>query len=356
MKPFSDVTVVELCREGTPVHLRLAMAMTGRLIADQGARLLCVVSGPDRLEHVPPFLDGGISSTYAFLTVGKEIVALSGEAATEGALAAQPVAVILAEGDVDRDRFAAAGIAVVELANWPKAMAEERAGEPVNDFTLAASAGFLDVVGEPGRAPLRLGGHQLSYSAGMSAFTALTAAVVQRDLDGRVLHARVSLLETAVWMNWKAIVGADGPGSHTTRAGNDADFPVLRCKDGWAAFVYTPNQFERLEGMFSGLPIREMKGLPPEERSRWLKAAVEPWFAERTRAEVYAAAREFGIPVGPVYAPGELLEDEQYLARDFFTGSPGTLRFPRPPMTWNGARLESRPAPVPAHATEESIL
>lgn len=350
MSPLDDVIVIELCRADTPLHIRLAMAMTGRLTADQGARLICLTSmSGDPVETVPPFLPDGSSATHLFLTAGKQILPCPDPEAfaqaIEDAILLEPAAVILAEGDPAHRRMREAGIAVITLASWPEGSREALEEHPVNAFGVMASSGLLDIVGDPDREPLRLGGHQICYSAGMSAFTALIAAILQRDNDGRPLHAHISLLETAVWMNWKAVVGAAEPGPHTTRRGDKTDFPVLRCKDGWVALVYTMPQFQRVQAMFAELALPDLRLLKPAERAEALALAVAPWFAARTRAEIYAAAREFGIPIGPAYTPAELLEDEQYLARDFFAEQPegSGLRFPRPPLTWNGRRIASKP-------------
>ena len=55
------------------------------------------------------------------------------------------------------------------------------ASRPVSEFTILALGGLLHMVGEPERKPLRLGGHQASYAAGLTAFTGLTAALAARD-------------------------------------------------------------------------------------------------------------------------------------------------------------------------------
>lgn len=352
MAPLDDLSVVELCRGDMPLHLRLAAAMAGRLAADQGARVLCLAPpGQDPLRAVPPLV-GGESATGAFLSAGKDILypadAREWEAAANRLLATRPVAVIMAEAEPLREAFAAAGVAVIELATWSREFQHRHKGEPVNDFAVLASSGLLDIIGDPSREPLRLGGHQIAYSGGLSAFTALMAAITQHDRDGRALHARISLLETGIWLNWKAVVGAAEPPPHPSRRGDLADFPVLRCKDGWTALVYTSVQFDRLEAMFSELTLTNPQRLPAEERGGALAAQVSGWFAARTREEIYARAREFGIPIGPVYTPAELLDDEQYRARDFIpspvseTASVSGLRFPRLPMTWNGERLAIR--------------
>ncbi|MBI3197597.1 MAG: CoA transferase, partial [Rhodospirillales bacterium] len=53
----------------------------------------------------------------------------------------------------------------------------DAAARPVSEFAILALGGLLHMVGEPERKPLRLGGHQASYAAGLTAFTGLAAAL-----------------------------------------------------------------------------------------------------------------------------------------------------------------------------------
>ena len=57
----------------------------------------------------------------------------------------------------------------IEIAAFPLEM--NAASRPVSELTLLALGGLLHMVGEPERKPLRLGGHQASYPAGLTAFT-----------------------------------------------------------------------------------------------------------------------------------------------------------------------------------------
>jgi len=237
MQPLDDMTVLELGRLNAPLNIRLAMAMAGRLTADQGARVVrTTVPDGDPLSALPPLLPDGASAVDRFLNRGKQSVGCADDDAADRVIDVLSsdglAAALVAEGDPARPRLEEAGIPIVTLATWP-ADVEKRQGEaPVNGFGVMAASGILDIVGEPDREQLRLGGHQISYAAGLSAFTAMTAAIAQRDRDGRALHARVSLIETAAWMNWKAVVGAARGSAYPTRMGDKADFTVLRCRDG----------------------------------------------------------------------------------------------------------------------------
>lgn len=354
MHPFSDLTALELCRADSPLHIRLALAMAGKLLAQLGAGLVCIEPiGADPLDSMSPVLADGRSAVGAFLKAGKQLLSPASESEVARAVAALTesglAVVLLAEGDPLRPGLAQAGVAVIELATWPADVAPDLASAPASEFGVMAAGGILDMIGEPDRTPLRLAGHQVAYAAGLSAFTAATAAITQRDLDGHAFSARVSLLETAVWMNWKAVVGAAGDGPLPSRKGDRAEFQVLSCADGWVAFVYTANQFDRVRQMLGEhlLDDERFRSRAGREASvREFMAAVRPWFRSRTREQIYAEARRHGVPLGPVYSPRELLSDPQFAARDFISGddATGLVRFPRLPATWNAARLRQVPA------------
>ena len=78
---------------------------------------------------------------------------------------------------------------------------------------MLALGGVLNLVGESDRQPLRLGGHQVAYAAGLSAFTGLVSALCGTAAE--VVH--VSLLENAVWLNWKNVASAEAGGNSSKR-------------------------------------------------------------------------------------------------------------------------------------------
>jgi crotonobetainyl-CoA:carnitine CoA-transferase CaiB-like acyl-CoA transferase len=71
---------------------------------------------------------------------------------------------------------------------------------------------------------------------------------------------------------------------------------------------------------------------------------VQPWFAVRSRKEVFALAKAAGLPIAPVIGVHELLADAQYAAQRFFarpsSSNCGELwQVPTVPTVWNGRRF-----------------
>lgn len=205
---------------------------------------------------------------------------------------------------------------------------------PASAFTIMASAGVLDVIGDPDRAPLRLPGAQLDLSAGLAAYTALAGLLV-----GGGGEASVSLLDVAIWLNWKNIVMAHVNGQSPSRKGRGAEWQTLRCKDGWVALVYREGDWAAVKRLIGDpaldVPALDERGVR-RRNAKWIADCAEKAFSTMTRDEIGAFARANRVPLGPVQLPGELFDDLQYRDRGFFDET-ADVPMPRLPVLWNGA-------------------
>jgi crotonobetainyl-CoA:carnitine CoA-transferase CaiB-like acyl-CoA transferase len=222
-----------------------------------------------------------------------------------------------------------------------------------SDLTVEARSGLMDLVGDPGRSPLRLGGHQTAYAGGLAAYLALAAALVRRRAGAAPTPQRVYLLDVAVWLNWKTLGMAARTGAPPSRAGERAEWTVVPCADGHAALVYRPADWPRLLQALDEPRLAEPRFATPADRQRHraaLNAIMARAFARMTRARVHEVARRLKLPLGPVWTPEELLDDPQMLARGFFRAAgSGAGLVPGLPAVWNGCR-PSGDAATPAEA------
>lgn len=356
--PFARFTVVEICDRGVPACLRLAASLAAKIAADLGAAVVKIEPpGGDFVRSLPPFLPNGprgeASALFQFLNTGKRSVTL--DLSAEGGRARLLGLLGRADAAVFEEPASIAALArdcratPVEIAAFGR---DTAAARPVSEFTIAALAGLLHMVGEPDRAPLRLGGHQVAYAAGLAAFTGLAAALASRDAGRSPCAVRVSLVEAAQWVNWKAASGAHASGVSPGREGRASEFQVLPCADGHVAVVYTVNQWAPLRDLIADPHLADVKFSTRAGRRAHvdeLYAVFAPWFAARTRADIQRAAQAKGVPFGPVFSPSELLDSEQYAARGFLAGiehpALGRLRMPQLPVQWNGRSFVPRPAP-----------
>lgn len=358
VRPLNGFTVVEAAADNANIAVRLALGLAGRMAADFGARVLLLQpAGDDPLREVGA-KQSGASALQAFLHAGKHVVAGAGAQALSDALdGAQSLL-----GDAWACDLAArrdgGGMRLRPVVQVGMLGLAAEATQADSEFTVLALSGLLDLVGEATRAPLRLAGHQAAYSAGLAAYTALISGLcAPREAAPSV--ARVSLLETALWLNWKnlATVSLGEPAS--SRSGRAMAWPVAKCADGWVAVVYQPHEWTRLCEMLGDARLADPRFATPagrHEHAEALARLFEQVFAPLTRAQVSELASRYRLPLGAVLSPAELAEDPQYLARGFLrlvggTGDDQRRHVPRLPVLWGSTSFA--PGPLAACRTPE---
>jgi crotonobetainyl-CoA:carnitine CoA-transferase CaiB-like acyl-CoA transferase len=335
--PLADITIVEVYSPGVNLALRLAGAMAGRIAADCGARVIVAEAEDDPLHGIAPFV-GKTSAIAAFLNRGKQIVPAR-EAAQH--LGAAEVAIM--DGKAARDLRHRSPI-VASLS-----MFKGEVDEPASEFTVMALGGLLDLVGDPARAPLKLGGHQAAYAAGLAAYTGIAAALCRPRVDGKLPRetVHVSMLDMVVWLNWKSVSVRPGEPA-LTRTGDAAEWQVVRCRDGFVALVYQEPDWTALCDIVDDARLRTSDLAQRTERirrAREIAAIVEERFLTLTRREIHELALSRRIPLGPIWSPREVAEDPQTTSRGFLeTASVDgrSVTIPRLPVLWNGRPLSAQ--------------
>jgi crotonobetainyl-CoA:carnitine CoA-transferase CaiB-like acyl-CoA transferase len=319
-----DVLLTEEVTETTPFWAVLAMGLTGRLAADFGARVVRVCHGADPLAETQTedrfsLRNAHLRSLRAFLCQGKEEASDPARIAVGGSNAPR-IHVQLMCGD---DASAVGPVAAQDSLSTRTVVFAEDATEqhgqrhPATEFTIAARSGLLDIVGRSDARPLMLGGHQISYSTGLSGFLAVAALLHGGDLD----RAEVSALGTALWINWKSLAAAAQGRPIPRRSAETGKWRTARCADGHVALVYFDRDWPVLAKM-TGDPA--MQALAAERawtdrvKLAQLERNLEAWVRTQTRQDIAAASKALGLALGAVWTPSELLADPQYRAREFF--------------------------------------
>ena len=324
-----DVTVTEEITEATPFWAVLAIGFAGRLAADFGARVV------RRCDRGDPLADQGRASARhlralrAFLNAGKE--ADAGVQHADGG-EFPGLHLSLRYGDPVGGTGASKGFAIRKDVIFTERDAARASGmRPASELTIAAESGLLDIVGRSDARPLMIGGHQISYSTGLSGFLAAVALVYADDLD----RALVSALGTAMWINWKSLAAAAQGRPIPRRAAESGKWRTAACADGYVALVYFDRDWPTLSKMTEDADMAAMSAArawgDPSGLSE-LERRLEAWALRRTRAEIAAASKGFGLALGPVWTPTELLADAQYRARDFIQEDGSKSVSPRLPV------------------------
>ena len=348
--PLARFTIVEVNAPNVPPCLRLATSLAGKIAADLGADVLKIEPpGGDTVRCMPPLLPTGESALFHFLNTSKRSLVLdldseSGRASLQRLLGNADA--VLFEEPASVAALVRGTIATpIEIAAFPVEM--DAATRPVSELALQALGGLMHMIGEPARKPLKLGGHQASYAAGLTAFTGLAAALAARDAGQRAPAVRVSLAEVLQWVNWKAASGAAATGTSP-----GSEFQTVPCRDGHVAVVYTVTQWPALRRLIADPRLEDPSFATRAGRRQHIAQLYDilmPWFADKTRDEIGRTAQAKGVPFGPIFTPAELLANEQYLARSFLAEmthpTAGRLLMPQLPVQWNGRSFAPRPAP-----------
>jgi crotonobetainyl-CoA:carnitine CoA-transferase CaiB-like acyl-CoA transferase len=221
------------------------------------------------------------------------------------------------------------------------------------ELVLMALGGLLNMVGEPELEPLRLGGYQAQYVTGLSALTGTLAALFARDFSGLGQRVEVSAHESVAFVEWKSGIYYQSNGQVRRRGGREAQWVVLRCRDGFVAFVYQDEDWPGVIELIQDPRLEEPRFALHAERlaaREELRAIFEQWTLHRQKTEVYHAAQAHGIPVGMVADVADLVASPQYAARDFFQTidhpATGAVAYPGLPSAFDGVRPVSGRAPL----------
>ncbi len=308
------------------------MAFAGRLATDLGADVTIVDGAAwSRRRVVEPLLDGVGTSSH-FLDAGKTVVAADRAQATLDA-----ADIVLTDAATPLK-----GEAIWTVVSLRPA---DTGAHHDSEFTLLAACGLLDLVGDPAREPLRLGGHQLAYAGGLAAYLGFSAALCARDAGKPTGAVRVNLADVAVWLNWKSVASADWGTRLPTRLGEAAEWRTVRCADGWVALVYLEADWPVLRELVGDARLADPAFDNRTKRranAAFIAGIVETFFEGLTRSELRDMALQKRLPLGAVWSPAELEQDPQYKARGFLSRSQRhgvpVLR-PAAPVIWNGQRF-----------------
>jgi CoA-transferase family III len=350
--PLADTRIVECVAPGCPLAVRLALAFAGRVACDLGAQVTVVQNTPDPLETIPPLV-AGRSALSQFLLAGKRLEKLDSRistptpaAAASPTMASAVLAKLCSSADAilsDRVIHEQMGPQLQTIWSIASLRGAPDDGTTQSEFTLMAAGGLLDMIGEPDRSPLRLGGHQLAYSAGLALYAGLATALCARQASGIPDIVRVNLTDVAVWLNWKIVTLASWTDTPVSRRGSESEWRTIRCSDGWVALVYLEADWQVLRDVIDDPRLRDPRFSERAERRKnagYINSIIEQAFVHLTRAQIRDLALEKRLPLGPVWSPAELASDPQNVAREFLrqvsTQAGETLLLPRLPLLWNG--------------------
>jgi formyl-CoA transferase len=214
-----------------------------------------------------------------------------------------------------------------------------------------AVGGMRELVGEPDRPPSRVGVSIGDSIAGLyAAFGAVMGLFRRRAGSGTPPLAErivdVALNEAVLSMMESLVPDHLAYGVHRTRTGGRmegiAPSNSYPCADGTSVIIAGNGDgiFRRLMTVIGRPDLGEDPALAANS-GRWaqrdrLDEAIGSWTARLPRPEVLTALDAAGVPAGPVYTAADIVEDEQYRARNMIQylpvdtgeGRPREIGFP----------------------------
>jgi formyl-CoA transferase len=206
------------------------------------------------------------------------------------------------------------------------------AGRPGFAAVAEAMGGLRELVGEPDRAPVRVGVSIGDSIAGLyGAFGAVMALLERERLRAvagsgtrpRVLD--VALNEAVLSVMESLVPDHLAYGVRRTRTGGRmegiAPSNAYPCAGGPSVVIAGNSDgiFRRLMGLIGRADLAEDPALATNA-GRWqrrdeLDEAISGWTSRHPRAEVLGRLDESGVPAGPIYTAADICADEQYRAR-----------------------------------------
>ncbi len=347
-----SLQVVEWAPASASDLVRIAIAFTGRLLADLGASVTRVEPPIDGLARLRSVADEDLSAgsvLATFLNRGK--IGIDEDRAT-GALAGAQLAILGEPSPVGEPSEAASGFSAVRLSGARPGVGLDDA--PLSELGVQGLVGLTDLFGEPEGQPLAMGGHQTAYATGYAAFCAALALIAKRALGDQADCAEVNAVDALAWVNWKGVAGGT-LGFPIRREGRAADSPVLRCADGYFAFLHLPRDWKHICAEVQDPRLAEDRFASVGRRAKnagALNEILAQWASTRTREALYAFCQRCAIPGGPVLHPADLLDDAAYAHRGYFESAPHgadeTVTVPGLPMTIEDAAPPAPNGALPA--------
>jgi crotonobetainyl-CoA:carnitine CoA-transferase CaiB-like acyl-CoA transferase len=242
----------------------------------------------------------------------------------------------------------------------------------LSELVLYGFAGEMYSVGLPEREPVKTAGTAALFESGASIATAAAAALFASQRFGIGQHVDISLAEThlgGVDRRHATAIAVQFSGRKTLRSpGSAAGMPsgIYPCADGYVDFTAAGGHPERVLAMLEHAAwaadpryADRLARLNPALVEEW-NAEFLVWCLERSKREIWTAARRARVMCAPLYTTQDLYEDEHFRGRGFWSTVQhplmGSVEIPgRPFILQHGGWQIHRPAPLLGEHTDEVL-
>lgn len=238
---------------------------------------------------------------------------------------------------------------------------------PWTNLTAFAAGGEMALTGDPDREPLKNGGYQADYQAGLNAFTATLAGLWASDdtgqgdeIDISAMECMASTLEAA--LNTYCYLQTNLWGE---RRGNilSSVIGLYPCADGYLGVHAMPRNWPALARLMDGEWMLQDERFHDSasrlQHEDELRASIYAWAADKDKKSVYARAGEIRAPVAYVHDMADLVASPQLKARSYLQTIDhpvaGTQTYPGPPIRMSATPWQAGRAPLLGEHTVEVL-
>ncbi len=325
---LQDLLVLDLSRV-------LAGPYCTLLLADLGARVIKIESpsGDDTRRWGPPY-PAGESGYYLSVNRGKESVVVDLKSAQGAELVralARKADVIVENfkvGDLKRygldyDSVARENPAAVYVSITGYGQTGPRAGEAGYDGAMQAFSGLMAMLGEPGRAPVKLSVAWIDVLTGVHAAVGALAALRRRERVGTGAHIDLSLFDVAlasqVNQAQNTLLTGEAPAKLGSAHPNIVPYQAFQTADGAVVLaVGNDRQFASLCQVLGQAALAEGEFATNDGRvagRERLIPLLQERLLEMATAELLTACEAAKVPATKVMGLDEALAEPQAVAR-----------------------------------------
>jgi crotonobetainyl-CoA:carnitine CoA-transferase CaiB-like acyl-CoA transferase len=192
------------------------------------------------------------------------------------------------------------------------------ADRPGYDFVAQAMSGLMDVTGEPGGPPQKVGVAVADIFTGLHGLIGIQAALAERARSGRGQRVDVALLDSTIGIlanqAMNCLIGNLTPTRMGNAHPNIAPYQEFRTADGFIVVaVGNDAQFRCLCDALGCAPLADdprFAGNGARVRNRSaLQQVLAPLIAALRREQALARLEAAGVPSGPINTVAEALSD-----------------------------------------------
>ena len=195
-----------------------------------------------------------------------------------------------------------------------------------SEIVADAMGGWMNIIGHPEREPLKPGGNQAQFVAGLFGAVATMTALYYQEMTGIGQHIDISIMEAVLYIQMNITQLYSYNKEIRKRAGNVVWPPpgsILPCQDGYiGAIAVTTAQWQTL-CHWMGMPelIEDPRFATAVDRAEHLdelNAILISWLVGHSQDELYHEAQRRRLPFAPPASAKMLLESEHLKERGYF--------------------------------------